>query len=163
MNCAINAKKIPMKLAIIFMLCEAYYKWTHFYTSNDSKNYIELEHSFYFMLAVTTLTNFVLFFMVLFISFLRDATSSTELIPGLIVCSYGKIFYVPAALWASELSPIVDILLDLLFLFSLAQCYRVKRQVDSIWKSLLFISLAKFFQLLVLTIIYWLTLLFFNY
>lgn len=159
MNCAVSVKKIPLKLGIIFMLCEAYYKWSHFYTNQIERNYVALEHSFYFMLALTAVFNLMLYVVVIAVSrCVQPGVGFLDLLSCFVICSYGKLFYVPAALWAAELSPAIDVLLELIYLFSLAQCLRVKVQVCSIGRAVALIALAKCAQLGLVSGVFWLLL-----
>lgn len=126
LNCQF-ASKIPLKLAVVFGLCDAYRKWSSLNEAQHYKSYIELEFSFYLIFTRSILENF-LFYSVLYFLFniLAAPARSKNLLSSFIICSYGKIFALPAILWANELSPIIDVLLELFLLISLIQCCRVK-------------------------------------
>jgi hypothetical protein len=126
LNCKFD-KKVPLKLAVVFGLCDAYRKWSTLNEAQHYKSYIELEFSFY-LIFTRSISENLLFYSILYLLFVSMAASakSRNLLSSFIICSYGKIFALPAILWAAELKPIIDILLETFLLISLIQCCRVK-------------------------------------
>jgi hypothetical protein len=129
-NCSYSLR-IPLKLSIIFGLCDAYRKWSTLHQvqlhDHEQKSYIELEFSFYLIFARTMAENLFLYlFLSLLFKALGPETSLVNMVSSLVICSYGKLFSVPAVLWAAELRPVPDILLQTSLFISLAQCLRVK-------------------------------------
>lgn len=109
-----NSKvKFVWKLAIVFLLCDAYQKWITdrailWNTSDnfDSFIYFELEWNFYLACLKAAIENLLfLFFIIISISIIyrkkiynrRDLIKN--LLNGLVIFSYGKVFYLPAVLW----------------------------------------------------------------
>jgi hypothetical protein len=74
-----------------------------------------------------------------------------RIISSLIICSYCKLFHLPAILWSAEVKAITDILLELILLLSLAQCIRVvSRNVLNLAKSALIVMIAKGIHMIVM-------------
>ena len=137
LNCDFE-KKVPLKLAVVFGLCDAYKKWSSINDTQHYKSYIELEFSFYLIFTRSIIEN-LLFYSILYLLFvlMSGASKPKNLLSSLIICSYGKIFALPAILWAQELKPIIDILLEAFLLISLVQCCRVKANISKIRATLI--------------------------
>lgn len=146
LNCTIN-KKIPLKLGTVYSLCDAYRIWSLSLGLNPAHQpqqpssshltYMQLELSFYLIFSRTILENLILWFLLyMLVRFVVPFLLSDNLFPptaseyhilrSLIICSYGRIFSLPAVLWCTELNPVIDWFLTAFHLISLAQCCRIK-------------------------------------
>ncbi|XP_054164026.1 protein ARV1-like [Oppia nitens] len=136
-------KKVPLKLAVVFGLCDAYRKWSSINETQHYKSYIELEFSFY-LIFTKSITENLLFYSMLYLLFTLMCGSSKpkNLLSSFIICSYGKIFSLPAILWTQELKPIIDLLLEAFLLISLVQCCRVKANNMSKIKAIFIVALT---------------------
>lgn len=126
LNCQSDAR-VSLKLAVVFGLCDAYKRWWKINEALHYKSYIELEFSFY-LIFTRSISENLLFYSILYILFILLASSakSKNLLSSLIICSFGKIFALPAILWGAELTPIIDMLIEVFLIISLVQCCRVE-------------------------------------
>ncbi|KAI1301513.1 Protein ARV1 [Halotydeus destructor] len=152
-NCQFSVKT-PIKLMIIFVLCNAYSKWIRS-NSSSSLSYIDLEYSFYYAYATNFLEQAFLYSIILLLTTICYQKSNyLDTLSSLIICSYIQVLSVPATIWARDLIPTIDILLEIMFSISLVQCIRVKFPPNSILKSLILICVTKLLHHFTLQSIY---------
>lgn len=144
-NCDYS-NKVPIKLAVIFSLCDSYLQWSQTNQESDQgKSYVELEFSFYVIFAQAMAESLLLYLIIFafFICFVRQ-TDFKKILSSLVICSYGKLFHLPAVLWSAEVKSITDVLLEFIFLLSLAQCCRViSKNVLTLVRASLIVIISK--------------------
>lgn len=124
LNCELPMKLV-LRLAVVFGLCDAYRNWSQKSKSVED-SYMELEFSFYFTFAKSLLETIILYLMIYsFFRIFAFKTNFKSFMTSLVICSYSKLFNVFSVLYASELRPFVEIILDIFQIISLAQCLRV--------------------------------------
>ncbi|RWS26543.1 hypothetical protein B4U80_00166, partial [Leptotrombidium deliense] len=147
LNCKIPGN-VPFKLMVVFSLSDAYRKWSLLKQNPDT--FVDLEFTFYLTFVKVVIEN-VLFYLFTYVVFKLFVwrTELKDFVNCLIVCSYGKLFNVPAVIYASELKPIADVILETYFLLSLIKCCSVKtfEQLSAYKKmSKLFGSLSRHYH-----------------
>ncbi|XP_067142010.1 protein ARV1 [Centruroides vittatus] len=140
--------KFVWKLAIVFLLCDAYQKWIldravpWNFDNSDGFIYLELEWNFYFACLKATIENLLfLFFVVLFIFIIykkrisKKKNSTTNLLNGLVIFSYGKVFYLPAVLWGMHGGTTTDFLITAFVLISEIQACIVTVEIPKVFAT----------------------------
>ncbi|KAJ6217916.1 hypothetical protein RDWZM_009073 [Blomia tropicalis] len=151
----ITDNKIAFKMVVMFGLCEAFNRWTTLngaVSATDqsvnanlisTKTYFQLEVSFYLIfvrvMIEAVLFNLIYFSMFRLFEWIIHSTKTKiinhysrfnvffmDLAHSMIICSYGKLFIIPSYLYAGDLKWIIDLLIQLFWLFSLIQCTLVK-------------------------------------
>lgn len=137
---------VPLKLSVVFGLCDSFRNWSSAHQdSSIGQSYMELELSFYQIFFESMLGTLLLHLLI--VALFRISVGSfnfVNLILSLVVCSYVKLINVAVVLWAAEFQSINSVLLELVYMFSLAQCCRVKSSNKlSLFKALTLIAVAK--------------------
>lgn len=113
------------KWSILFLLSDAFFHWSKLNSRGGS--YVEQELTFYVVLLQALVTNTIAYFWIIAIAyFMNHGIDVRKLFQGLILCSYVKLFQVPAVLWSSEFFRFTTHILEVLLLLSLTQCLSVK-------------------------------------
>lgn len=136
LNCQLKCATAA-KLFILFVLCDSLYIVNQVPRSslaNVNGNYLLFEIIFYSSLLISLLENILLYsilillfnlVIVCFSCSFRDVKLNSYLLKCFIFSSYYKVFNVIIVLWSSEFQYLVDLMVALLQIVSLAQCIRV--------------------------------------
>lgn len=113
------------KLSVLFLLSDAFLHWSTLPVRGNS--YVEQELTFYIILLEALFANILTYFWIISIVYCTNTgVNIRELLQGLILCSYIKLFQVPAILWSSEFFSFTKCILEVLHLLSITQCLNVK-------------------------------------
>lgn len=112
------------KLSVLFLLSDAFFHWSKLRSRGGS--YVEQELAFYIILSQVFLKNLFTYLCIVSVCYMKRDVDSQELFQGLILCSYVKLFQVPAVLWSSEFFNITSYIIKILLVLSMTQCLDVK-------------------------------------
>ena len=115
------------KLSVLFLLSDSFFHWSKLTSRGGS--YVEQELTFYIILSQVCLRNLFTYVCIVAIVYsMKRGVDFQDLFQGLILCSYVKLFQVPAVLWSSEFFNITSYIIQILLVLSMTQCLDVKTE-----------------------------------